>query len=613
MEIGPHGPEFVAFEQARISALQPYLLAGKTDTAALDRITDLASKLYRVPVAIVCLVHEDRVCFKSHYGVDISEIDRDGSLADFVLESPATTVIPDVLRHRRFEGRPPTLGGMRIRFFAGTPLLTDKGYPIGALSIMDTRPRPELSVEETEMIEDLAALVMDELKLELELSRARLTSRSLEESEAKFRALMETASQGIIAINQSGIIHLVNRKAEELFGYTRGELIGQPLEILIPLSAREKHAADRAGYFEHPRARPMGIGLELRGKHRSGNEFPVEISLNYLTLEGESLAISFITDITERTRLEQQLRHAQKMEAVGQLAGGVAHDFNNLLTVISGYTALALETLETSDSLRGPLEEIGDAALRATALTGQLLAFSRKQVVQPKVFNLNDRVTQIHNMLKRLIGEHIQLELALDKSIGPIRADPGQIDQVIINIALNARDAMPAGGRLLLETAALELGEGYAGTHLSVQPGPHIMLAVTDSGTGMKPEVQSRLFEPFFTTKEAGKGTGLGLATVYGIVKQAGGSIFVYSELNRGTTFKILFPRVDATIDIAPEPESFKATGRGESILLVEDDEPVRRFVRTLLRMVVIASSKQKMPNRQSRHWSIPALTFNSC
>jgi PAS domain S-box-containing protein len=575
MEIGRRGSEFDAFEQARIN--------GTTEDPALDRITDLASKLYRVPVSTVCVLQETRICFKSHYGIEVSETDRQGSLPDFVAECRATTVIPDVLRHPHFEARPPTIGGMRIRFFAGTPLLADDGHPIGVLSIMDTRPREGLSVEETEMLEDLAALVMDELKLQLELSRARLTSRSLEESEGKFRALMETASQGIIGVNHQGAIRLVNRKAEELYGYTRDELIGQQIEILIPEPVREKHVAHRAAYFEHPRARPMGIGLELRGRHRNGNEFPVEISLNYLTLEGESLAISFITDITERTRLEQQLRHAQKMEAIGQLAGGVAHDFNNLLTVISGYTALGLETLAPEDPLRAPLEEIGDAALRASALTGQLLAFSRKQLVKPNVFNLNDRVVQMHKMLRRLIGEHIQLELALDQTIGPIRADPGQIDQVIINLVLNARDAMPKGGHLLVETAPLELGAEYAGTHLSVQPGPHIMLAVTDSGTGMTPEVQSRLFEPFFTTKEAGKGTGLGLATVYGIVKQAAGTIFVYSEQDRGSTFKILFPRVEAKIDVPLEPEQFRPVGRGETVLLVEDDEPVRKFVRTLL------------------------------
>jgi PAS domain S-box-containing protein len=570
-------------EQLRLAALHGYNVPGAAADPAFDRITDLASRIFRVPVATISLVDEQRVRFISHYGIEVLELERNGSLQNDVIESMAVTVIPDVQRDTRYEGRPPLFGGMRVRFYAAAPLTTREGYRIGAISIVDTRPRQALSSEETGMLQDLAALVMDELQLQRELARTRDTSRSLQESEAKFRALMESASQGIIGVNRSGAIRVMNRKAEELFGYSREELLGQTIETLIPDGLRENHAAYRADYFAQPRARPMGIGLELRGRRRDGSEFPLEISLNYLEADGEPMAISFITDITERIRLEQQLRQSQKMEAIGQLAGGVAHDFNNLLTVISGYSALALSGMAPGDGLRESLDEISQAAMRAATLTQQLLAFSRKQVIQPAVFKLNDRVAQMHKILRRLIGEDIQLELALGDGDEEILADPGQVDQVILNLVVNARDAMPDGGQLLIETAVVELGESYAGSHLSVQPGPHVMLAISDTGMGMTPDVQARIFEPFFTTKEAGKGTGLGLATVYGIVKQAGGSIFVYSEPGRGSTFKILFPRMAGPLAGEAQAAVAESAGGGETILLAEDEEAVRKFVHKML------------------------------
>jgi PAS domain S-box-containing protein len=604
-EISPMA-DVVTIELQRLDAVHAYRALGDKEDPAFDRITDLASRIYRVPVATISLVDEEQVWFKSHYGVEARHIDREGSPSNVVIGASGVLAIPDVLKDARFESRPPNIGGMRVRFYAGAPLITPEGYRIGALSIIDTRPRPGLSEEEAGMLQDLSALVMDEFQLQLELARMRSTSKSLQESEAKFRALMESASQGVIGVNRAGAIQLVNRKAEELFGYRREDLIGRPIEILLPNASREKHVSDRAHYFSHPRARPMGIGLELRGMHRDGHEFPVEISLNHLEINGGAMAISFITDITERTRLEQQLRQSQKMEAIGQLAGGVAHDFNNLLTVISGYSALALEGLGPGDRLQEPLEQIAEAAVRAGALTQQLLAFSRKQLVQPRRFDLNERVTQMHKILRRLIGEDIQLDLALGEHLGEILADPGQVDQVIINLVVNARDAMPNGGRLLIETADVELGEQYAGSHLSVQPGPHVMLAVTDTGVGMTAEVHAHIFEPFYTTKEAGKGTGLGLATVYGIVKQAGGSIFVYSELSHGTTFKILFPRVVGPAAVETDAEEAAHPAEGGTVLLVEDEDAVRTFVRTMLDergyRVLEATNGEEARDQLARH-----------
>jgi two-component system, cell cycle sensor histidine kinase and response regulator CckA len=281
---------------------------------------------------------------------------------------------------------------------------------------------------------------------------------------------------------------------------------------------------------------------------------------------------------------EEQLRHAQKMDAVGRLAGGVAHDFNNMLTVILGYSQLMRTNMASDDPYRNDLEEIERAALRSAELTRQLLAFSRQQVLAPKVMSLNTVITEMDKMLQRLIGEHIDLATAPTVDLGSIKADPGQIEQVIMNLAVNARDAMPDGGKLTIETANMDFDESYAGQHFGILPGRYIMLAVSDSGCGMSVETKSRIFEPFFTTKEVGKGTGLGLSTVYGIVNQTGGHIEVYSELGRGTTFKIYLPRVDEPCDAGAEPDfRRRATGGSETILLAEDDDLVRKFVRHAL------------------------------
>ena len=280
----------------------------------------------------------------------------------------------------------------------------------------------------------------------------------------------------------------------------------------------------------------------------------------------------------------EQLRQAQKMEAVGRLAGGIAHDFNNLLTAITGYSDLTLRRLQPDTPLRRNVEEIKKAGDRAASLTRQLLAFSRKQVLQPKVLNLNVVVSDMEKMLQRLIGEHIELRTVLASDIGSVKADPGQIEQVIMNLAVNARDAMPHGGNLIIETENIYLNEGYATRHIAVKPGAYVMLAVSDTGEGMSEETQSRIFEPFFTTKEVGKGTGLGLSTVYGIVKQSGGNIWVYSEVGEGTAFKIYLPRVDeAAQEYKPSHEVEESLDGTEIILLAEDDERVRGLVRAVL------------------------------
>jgi len=407
----------------------------------------------------------------------------------------------------------------------------------------------------------------------------------LEKSEHLVPALLDSASQAIIGADSSGRIVLANARTLEMFGYERSELLGGLVDQLLPEASREKHVADRTDYMAHPRVRPMGIGMELAGRRKDGKEFPVEVSLSFVRTPEGVFAIAFVTDITQRKKLEEQLMHAQKMEAVVRLAGGVAHDFNNMLTVVSGYNQMILEQVSPLDPVRGYAEEILKASDRAAALTNQLLAFSRRQITQPRIFNVNEILTQTEKMLRRLIGEDIELALQLKEGVGNIKADPGHLEQAIVNLATNARDAMPNGGHLTVETCNVFLDEDYAKTHPGVQAGEYIMIAVSDTGHGMDRETKRRIFEPFFTTKERGKGTGLGLATVYGIVKQAGGDIWVYSESGRGTTFKLYFPKAaesasEAEGGSAPVP----AREAGETILVVEDEQGVRELTAKMLK-----------------------------
>jgi signal transduction histidine kinase len=322
---------------------------------------------------------------------------------------------------------------------------------------------------------------------------------------------------------------------------------------------------------------------EANSKLRESNE-TLERRVRERTAELEEANQELQREISERERAEQQLLQAQKMEAIGRLAGGVAHDFNNLLTIISGYSAPLLEQMDGKAPLRGHVEQIATAADRAAMLTRQLLAFGRRQVLAPQILDLNTVVANMEKMLRRLIGEDIDLATLQDPQLGRVKADPGQIEQVILNLAVNARDAIPRGGKLTLETANVDLDNSYAREHVAVTPGPYVMLAVSDNGVGMDPPTLARIFEPFFTTKEVGKGTGLGLATVYGIVKQSGGNVYVYSEPRRGATFKIYLPRVEETFaGVEPNRHAAAPTTGTETVLLVEDEDTVRFLIRNIL------------------------------
>jgi signal transduction histidine kinase/ActR/RegA family two-component response regulator len=325
-------------------------------------------------------------------------------------------------------------------------------------------------------------------------------------------------------------------------------------------------------------------GKEVHWRRKDGRSITVRLSGSaFKNDRGETGFEMIAEDVSERRLLEEQLRQAQKMEAVGRLAGGVAHDFNNLLTVIKGYSELMLEELDNAHPLRTEVDEIKKAADRAASLTRQLLAFSRQQVLAPKVLDLNLIVQNMDKLLRRLLGEEVILTSVLAPTLGRVKADPGQVEQVIMNLAVNARDAMPKGGKLTIETSNVDLDENYTREHVAVKPGKYVMIAVSDTGMGMPEKVQARIFEPFFTTKEVGKGTGLGLSTVYGIVKQSGGYVWVYSEVGIGSTFKVYLPRVDAPLDAGSLTRQLITHPGNETVLLVEDEEGVRTLMRQVL------------------------------
>jgi len=432
----------------------------------------------------------------------------------------------------------------------------------------------------------------------------------LQRAEAKFRGLLEAAPDGIVGVDRGGRIALVNAQVERLFGYRRDQLLGQPVEVLVPHGLREAHVAHRGSYLTDPRPRPMGAGMQLSARRKDGTEFPVEISLSALETEDGLLASASVRDVSERIeaqaerqrllgeaereRLESRLHQAQRLESLGQLAGGVAHDFNNLLGVILNYASFVEEEVagaaaradggEPWPAVGRDVEQIRRAAERATELTHQLLAFGRREVVRPRVLNLNDVVSDVEQLLRRTLGEHVQLATSLRGDLWPVLADPGQLEQVLVNLAVNARDAMPGGGSLTIRTGNVVIDDDYADTRLGIKTGPHVRLQVSDTGAGMPREVAERVFEPFFTTKPKGEGTGLGLATVYGIITQAEGYAQIYSEPGHGTTFTALLPATDQrAVEIEPVPPARVRTRGGETVLVVEDEEALREVTRRIL------------------------------
>ncbi len=426
-------------------------------------------------------------------------------------------------------------------------------------------------------------------------------------ADARFRGLLEAAPDAVVCVDAAGSIAIVNAQAERLFRYSRDELIGQSIEILVPDGARAAHPHHRVAYFRDPQPRPMGAGMQLRARRRDGTEFPAEISLSAFETDEGVLVSAAVRDVTERMsveaerlrlmadaereRTERRLHQSQRLESLGQLAGGVAHDFNNLLGAVINYAHFVSEAIESSSSTGVPadwpvvlrdVQQIQLAATRATALTRQLLAFARREVVRPQVLDLNEIVRSLEPLLHRTIGEHIELHITLGGDAPLTKADPGQLEQVLVNLAVNPRDAMPDGGLLTIDTEDVFVDHDYAVARPGLLPGRYAQLRVSDTGEGMAPETIEHAFEPFFTTKPKGEGSGLGLATVYGIVAQTGGHCRIYSERGIGTTFTVLLPATDE-VPIPTEADHVTVRIGGATVLVVEDEDLMREVTTRIL------------------------------
>jgi len=444
----------------------------------------------------------------------------------------------------------------------------------------------------------------------IELMRTRLVTALAEgrRAEQRFRLLFDAAPDAMIAVAEDGLIAMANAKAAELFGYPAGDLTGRSVEMLIPEEARAAMVAGRAEYFADPESRPLDTELKLSGLRQDGRKFPAEITLSGLPTDGGMLVTAAIRDVTERLALqaererlraiaeqekvERRLQQSQRLESLGQLVGGVAHDFNNLLNVIQGYadfSAEQVQALAQADARLEPvlddIEQVRVAAQQATRLTRQLLTFARHEVNRPEVLDLNEAVKGAGQLLRRTLGEHIDLTIAAEPALWQVKADRGQLEQVLVNLAVNARDAMPGGGRLTIDTGNAEVDAAYATRRPELRPGRYARLRVSDTGMGMDRATAERVFEPFFSTKPKGRGTGLGLATVYGVVTQAGGSIEIYSEKGLGTTVSVLLPATDEAAEpyLPPAASNDDNRGRGETVLVVEDEEILRELTTRIL------------------------------
>ena len=439
-----------------------------------------------------------------------------------------------------------------------------------------------------------------------DISERRQMEEAVRKSEEKYRLLVENANEAILVI-QEGLIKYVNPKAVKIMQYSDGDLFPQPFLKFIHPEDREK-VMDQ--YLKRMAGEPTATVYSFRLLDDQGNILWVEINAVQISWEGQAAVLVFLTDITEKKQLEMQFLQAQKMEAVGRLAGGVAHDFNNLLTSILGHSDLMMMRLRSGDPLIEDINEIIKAAKRATGLTRQLLAFSRKQLMQPKVLNLNGIIFDMKKMLQRLIGEDILLETVLSPDLRRVLVDPGQIEQVIMNLVVNARDAMPQGGTLTIETVNTRIDEVQLRQYLGAKPGAYVLLSVKDSGSGISEEAQPHIFEPFFTTKELGQGTGLGLSTVYGIVKQSNGYIWMDSRPGEGTVFKIFLPQQEGEVESDLKLERSKGSLQGkETILLAEDNELVRNLTRSVLEHFgyrVLATEDGEEAGRMSKGYEGP-------
>ncbi len=600
--------QFSEEEAARLEVLQDCRVLDTPPEELFDQTARHAAYICGTPIGLIGFIDATRQWFKATVGWDYPEIPRKDSICGQTILQRGLLVISDTAMDERFFNGPmATHAG--IRFYAGVPLLTKEGYAVGTLCVMDRLPR-ELPAAHKDALLTLARLLETQLEARrgtkssmpndkssgiggavVDISESKRTDAALRDSQERLLGIISSAMDAIITVDGNQRIIVFNRAAEQIFRCPAEDALGQTLDKFIPQRFRETHREHIRSFGQTGiSSRSMYSPGTLMGVRADGEEFPVEATISQVRTASETLFSVILRDISVRKRTEDELRQAQKMEAIGHLAGGIAHEFNNYLGIIMGYSDLMEEEQVENESLRLGLTEIKSATQKAASLTRQLLAFSRKQLIEPTVLDLNASVWEAHKLLRRLIPANIDVVPVLQPDLGKVKADPAQIQQILINLVVNARDAMPQGGRISIETAGVILDEEFASRYFDVIPGDYIMISVNDNGEGIDAPTLPHIFEPFFTTKQAGKGTGLGLSTTYGIVKQSGGHITVSSVRGRGTTFRVYFPKLeevnasirsDANTMASSQPEP--SPTRIATILLVEDEPGLRKLMSKVL------------------------------